>query len=79
MIRQLCAWFCRNRRQLMRWSLTLAAVAPLAAWGISKAFAIDARSVVVVIGAALFILWRPYRDSWLRRSCTVRTRACVSH
>ena len=78
-MRTLRLWFCRKQRVLLRWSLLLAALTPLAAWSISRAFAVDARSIIVAIAALLFAIWRPYRDSWLRPACGVRTQACASH
>ena len=80
-MKQLHAWFCRSRRQLIRWSFVIAIASPIAAWSLSKAFAVDARSVVVMIGFALFAVWRPYRDSWLRLRprCDARTQVCGSH
>lgn len=72
-------WFCHNRGQLLRWSLLVAVLAPFAAWAISEFFAVDARSVVVLIAALLFAVWRPYRDSWLRPRCDGQTRPCASH
>jgi hypothetical protein len=69
---RLSTWFCLKRQELMRWSLIIAVLAPVAAWSISRAYAVDARSIIVGIGAALFAVWRPYRDSWLRVRCATK-------
>ena len=80
-MKRIQAWLCRNRRQHVRWSLMIALASPVAAWSLSQAFAIDAASVMVVIGFALFAAWRPYRDSWLRlrKRCYPGTEVCASH
>jgi hypothetical protein len=78
-MKQLRLWFCRQRTQLMRWSLVIAAAAPVAAWSLSKAFAVDGRSIMIVIASALYAVWRPYRDSWLRQRCGAGTSVCASH
>ena len=69
-------WFCRHRPRLLRWSVLLAALSPVAAWTIGKAFAVDAGAVLIMIAALLFAVWRPYRDSWLRAGCA-RQGACA--
>ncbi len=65
----LCSWFCRNKSALIRWSLIMMVASPLAAWLLSHAFAVEPGAVIVAIGAGLFAVWRPYRDSWLRSAC----------
>ena len=73
-------WFCRHRRGMMRGSLIVAALTPLAAWMISRSYPVDGRSVIVVIASLLFAVWRPYRDSWLRLpACMVRKQECALH
>jgi hypothetical protein len=78
-MKQLRMWFCRHREHLMRGSLLLLLMTPLVAWAIERTFAVDAWTVAAVIGSALFAVWRPYRDSWLRQSCNPRTNVCASH
>ena len=80
-MKRIHAWLCRNRRQLIRWSFLIAVASPVAAWSLSTAFAIDGGSVLVAIGFALFALWRPHRDSWLRsrQRCDAGSQICASH
>ena len=76
---RLQTWVCTHRRQLLQWSLVIVITAPFAAWLINRVFAVDAYTVVVVIGSIMFAMWRPYRDSWLRSRCRIRTQVCASH
>ena len=75
---RLRAWFCRERKKIAIWSVITAAVSPALASSISHVVAVEPNTVLVVIGTALFALWRPSRDTWLRSSCSSR-RLCESH
>ena len=72
------SWFCHKKGELFRWTLIIMAASPLAAWLLSRLFEVQPGTVIVAIGASLFAMWRPYRDSWLRQSCS-RQRLCGSH
>jgi hypothetical protein len=66
-------WFCRKRVLLLRVSVLLALGAPFVAWVTTVAFGLDPQVVLGSIAAALFAMWRPYRDSWLRPACQIRS------